>query len=155
MLVRGMKSYTPLLSVVLLGWFALVSCDKKTPAASGPAGEPPASAVPAFLKDIDAAEAGRLVAEKAPPQVLDVRTPEEFAAGHIGGAINLDFNSPGFKEEVAKLERGATYLLHCRSGSRSGKAKPTFEELGFKAIYHLEGGINAWEAAGLPTVKEE
>ena len=86
-------------------------------------------------------------------QLLDVRTRAEWKASHIEGAINVDFKGPGFKEELAKLDRDQPYLLHCRSGNRSSSAKPVFTELGFKVIYHLDGGIIAWEEAGLPTVK--
>ena len=114
---------------------------------------PETPAKEAFLEDVDAKRAGELVAAASPPMVIDVRTPEEYAGGHIEGAVNVDFNAPNFKEELAKLDRDQTYLMHCRSGGRSGQAKPTFEELGFKAIYHLDGGMIAWEEEGLPTVK--
>ena len=105
------------------------------------------------MKDIDAATAGKLVNGENPPTVIDVRTPQEFAEGHIQGAINIDFNSPDFKDELAKLSPDKTYLMHCRSGNRSNRAKPAFKELGFEAIYHLDGGMIAWEEAGLPTAK--
>ena len=113
----------------------------------------PEKATGALPIDIDAKAAGALLEQEKPPVVLDVRTPGEFAAGHIEGAVNIDFKGPGFKDEIAKLDREQPYLLHCRSGNRSGQSKPTFTELGFKTIYHLDGGFLAWEEAGLPTVK--
>lgn len=142
---------------LLIGFTAcllLTNCTKTT---EREAAAPPAkSAAPqpaVILEDVDAAAAAKLIEGQQAPIVLDVRTPEEFAAGHIEGAINVDFKGPGFKEELAKLDRDQPYLLHCRSGNRSTSAKPVFTELGFKAIYHLDGGIIAWEEAGLPTVK--
>jgi rhodanese-related sulfurtransferase len=147
-----MRFFTIALSTFACFWVS--ACTKSN--TEGPGASPAKPAVPArdaFLKDVDAAAAGKLVKQQDPPIVLDVRTPEEFAAGHIEGAVNIDFNSSGFKDEVAKLDPEKTYLLHCRSGGRSGKAKSTFTGLGFKAIYHLDGGLNAWQDAGLPTVK--
>ena len=96
------------------------------------------------MKDIDAEAAGKLIKKQRPPVVLDIRTPEEFAAGHIEGAVNIDFKADSFKAELEKLDRDKEYLLHCRSGGRSGMSKETFTELGFKAIYHLDGGMIAW-----------
>jgi rhodanese-related sulfurtransferase len=58
--------------------------------------------------------------------VIDVRTPEEFAAGHIKGAKNIDFTAGDFKAKISELDRGVTYLMHCQSGGRSGNAMPGF-----------------------------
>ena len=82
--------------------------------------------------------------------VLDVRTPAEFAAGHLAGAINVDFKSPDFQAQAAKLDRGKTYLVYCRTGHRSGLALPLLQRLGFSHLLHLEGGISAWQREGLP-----
>ena len=140
-----------LLPILLLTLLSFASCNRSEDPVSDPRSVD--NKDKAFLEDIDAARANELIAAESPPVIIDVRTPGEFAAGHIDKAINIDFKSPTFKEELAKLDRDQTYLMHCRSGGRSGQAKPIFEELGFKAVYHLEGGTNAWEEAGLPTVK--
>lgn len=76
--------------------------------------------------------------------VLDVRTPEETAQGKIQGAIELDFRSPDFAAEVAKLDPEKTYLVYCRSGNRSGKACHLMAEKGFKNLFNLSGGYLAW-----------
>lgn len=102
------------------------------------------------MKDVDTAEAEKLVTGENPPIVIDVRTPEEFAEGHIEGAINVDVKGENFEAELAKLDPEKEYLLHCRSGARSTSAKPTFEKLGFKSVYHMSGGFDAWTDAGLP-----
>jgi rhodanese-related sulfurtransferase len=82
--------------------------------------------------------------------VLDIRTPDEFAAGHLAGATNIDFQGADFQVRLAQLDRDQTYLLHCASGRRSQSSLSTFSALGFKSIIHLDGGIQAWKSAGLP-----
>lgn len=86
--------------------------------------------------------------------ILDVRTPAEYAQGHIAGAINIDFYSPAFEETVKALDRDDTYFIYCRSGNRSGQARNLMEGLGFAEVYNLSGGINAWQDAGLATVTD-
>lgn len=81
-------------------------------------------------------------------KVIDVRTPGEFSEGHLKGAKNIDFRGDGFKAGIAKLDRDKAYLVHCRSGGRSSSSLAVFKELGFKHIYHLDGGMLGWEKAG-------
>lgn len=85
--------------------------------------------------------------------VIDVRTSEEFAAGHLDGALNLDLESGAFEAELAELDREASYALYCRSGARSRAALDLMVAAGFERVAHLDGGIDAWTSAGLPTVK--
>jgi len=85
--------------------------------------------------------------------ILDVRTPEEYASGHIERAVNLDFYSETFEEELGKLDRDKIYLIYCRSGNRSGKAQDIMKELGFREVYNMRAGMSRWEAVGLPVVK--
>ena len=81
---------------------------------------------------------------------IDVRTPREYAEGHLLGSVNIDYNTADFKEQVNKLYKDESYLLYCRSGSRSATAAQVMIELGFKDVFNMIGGIRAWEAAGLP-----
>ncbi len=80
--------------------------------------------------------------------VLDVRTPEEFDAGHIEGAVMLDFYEPDFATRLAELDPDVPYLLYCRSGNRSGQTAAIMEELGFDNVADVDGGVIAWTAAG-------
>jgi phage shock protein E len=80
--------------------------------------------------------------------ILDVRTPEEFAEGHIEGAVNIDHGSPGFGDIVGELDKDATYAVYCRSDNRSGQAVQRMLSEGFTDLYHLDGGIIAWAEAG-------
>lgn len=83
--------------------------------------------------------------------ILDVRTPEEFADGHIENAINLDYYSETFQDELDKLDKKKTYLIYCRSGKRSSNALNIAGELEFREAYNMLGGIIEWKAEGLPT----
>ena len=85
--------------------------------------------------------------------VLDVRTPEEFAAGHLAGALNIDYKAADFRNRVAQLDKTKEYVVYCRSGRRSMEAAKIMAELGFPKLYNVAGGINDWTAAGFPTEK--
>ena len=84
--------------------------------------------------------------------VIDVRRPDEFATGHIPGAINL--NSANITEHFRSLDPDATYLLCCQRGGRSAGVREKMEEAGFREVYDVEGGMGAWQAAGLPVVRD-
>ena len=110
----------------------------------------------AIFKDLNPGEALALIQEnKDNPNflILDIRTPEEYAEGHLAGAVDLDFYAETFRESLAKLDRAGRYLVYCRSGARTKKAMEIMVELGFQEIYILAGGLNSWLAAGLPVVK--
>lgn len=85
--------------------------------------------------------------------VLDIRTPEEFAEGHLEGAVNIDFYAPDFAQQLAELDPETDYVLYCRSDNRSGQAMPVLEDLGFASVAEVDGGILAWEQAGLPVTR--
>lgn len=80
--------------------------------------------------------------------LIDVRTPEEFAGGHLSGARNIDIEGPNFASEIDSLDQDATYALYCRSDNRSGAALQQMTGAGFGHVYDLRGGIVAWQDAG-------
>ena len=80
--------------------------------------------------------------------LLDVRTPEEVQKGYLKGALNFDFKSPQFTILIEGLDKEKPYLVYCASGVRSGKAADLMREKGFKKVYTLEGGLNAWKKEG-------
>ncbi len=88
------------------------------------------------------------MATKKKSKIIDVRTPEEVAEGHLADATTINFLSPDFASQVVGLNKKGTYLLYCRSGSRTRKAADAMQKMGFKHVYMLEGGINAWKEAG-------
>ena len=86
--------------------------------------------------------------------LVDVRTAEEFAEGHIEGALNIDYFSATFSDDISKVGFEIPVLLYCRSGNRSGKAMKIMKELGFKEVYNLEGGIKGWISSNNPVIVE-
>ncbi len=85
--------------------------------------------------------------------ILDVRTPQEFAEERIENTINLDYYTDTFEGELNKLDKNKPYVIYCRSGMRSGVTLDLMKELGFKEVYNILGGILAWKADVLPTIK--
>ncbi|MGB1382080.1 MAG: rhodanese-like domain-containing protein, partial [Ilumatobacteraceae bacterium] len=97
------------------------------------------------LVDADGAEA---ILASGAVTVIDVRTPAEFADGHLPGAELIDISASDFVSRISALDRSATYFVYCRSANRSGQATALMADLGFESIYELEGGTVGWEASG-------
>ncbi len=106
----------------------------------------------AAYKNLSVDEFARLAADKQ-NVILDVRTPAEFSAGHIPGAVNLDYNAPDFQAKAAALDKSKTYLVHCATGGRSVRACEKLSRLDFPNLYNLPGGFKAWAKAGQPVEK--
>ena len=106
-----------------------------------------------IIEDITPQEAFTLIQNNPDFVILDVRTPEEVDAGYIENAINIDYYSDTFREELDRLDKNQKYLIYCRSGNRSGKASAIMKELNFSEVYNMTGGIVEWRSEGLPTVK--
>jgi len=120
-----MKIIIALLIVVVL----VVACQKKT--AKGVQNIEPTL----FAEKLKATE---------DPQLLDVRTSEEFAGGHIGNADNVDWYGDDFAQKAADYDKSKPVFVYCKAGVRGGKAANKLAELGFTEIYNLEGGIDKW-----------
>ena len=88
-------------------------------------------------------------------QILDVRTPEEFASEHIDKATNINWLGDDFVTNVENLDKSKPVFVYCKSGGRSAKASAKLAELGFKTIYELQGGIMKWNAAGFSKPSEK
>ncbi len=149
-----------LIAVALFGLFA-TSCggdgaaDTATADASTTQADTTGASVGSGIGSVSADEAAALLAN-APDDlvVLDVRTPEEFAEGHIDGAILVDFYDPDFADQLAALDPSVPYVVYCRSGNRSGETMTLLDDLGFESAVDVDGGIVAWSAAGLPTTTD-
>jgi rhodanese-related sulfurtransferase len=114
------------------------------------------------VKHVDAAGAKALLdaaakdASKEGKQkvvILDVRTADEFKAGHLKGAVNVDFMGKEFEKGVGGIDKDAVVVVHCQAGGRSARSLPKLKALGFKNLVHLDGGFGGWEGAGLPVEK--
>ena len=87
--------------------------------------------------------------------ILDVRKADEFAEGHITGAILIDqFQSDFLEQAQAKLPKDKTIAIYCRSGRRSANAAGKLADVGYKCV-NLKGGIIAWKEANMPVTKED
>ena len=86
-------------------------------------------------------------------QIIDVRTPEEFAQGHIENAININIMDNNFETEISKLDKSKKTLVYCKSGGRSSEAAQKLSSMGFENISNLEGGLLAWQNAGLKVIQ--
>jgi rhodanese-related sulfurtransferase len=82
-------------------------------------------------------------------QLIDIRTPREYAEGHIKEAKNINFYDPGFAGYIGKLDKNKAVYIYCRSGNRTGYAVQQLKKMGFTEIYDLRGGINNWKKNNL------
>jgi rhodanese-related sulfurtransferase len=82
--------------------------------------------------------------------IIDVRTPEEYNAEKIEGAIIIDYKNENFKEKITELDKSKVYFIYCRSGRRSSNSRIIMNDLGIKNVFDLEGGILAWKEAKYP-----
>jgi rhodanese-related sulfurtransferase len=101
------------------------------------------------------AQGGDISVEKAAEKmqepnviILDVRTPREFASGHIGGATNINISSADFNQRLKEVPKDTAVVVYCRSGGRSAKAMRIMQDQGFTEVYNMQGGIMAWAQKG-------
>jgi rhodanese-related sulfurtransferase len=105
---------------------------------------------------VTADAAAAWLAETPAAQVVDVRTKEEFDAGHVAGARLIPWTDEDFRVRASKeLDKGKPMFVYCRTGRRSEEAVAALVELGFTDIRHLKGGITAWKEAGKSLTKPE
>jgi rhodanese-related sulfurtransferase len=105
----------------------------------------------AEVETVDAPQAVGII-EAGEHTVIDVRTPAEYAAGHVDGAENIDVTAATFEQQVEKLDKDEEYVVYCQSGNRSASAAATMADLGFTEVVDA-GGILSLEAAGAPIVQ--
>jgi rhodanese-related sulfurtransferase len=135
---------------LLISFFALqlLSCQDTATAAGG--GTNKKVSVDEFQQKLSATPGAQLV---------DVRTPEEYAGGHLQNAQNIDFRSSDFADKMSKLDKSKPVFVYCLSGGRSTNAANQLADMGFKEIYNMDGGIMKWRSAGKPldpgTVKKK
>jgi len=77
-------------------------------------------------------------------QIVDVRTPNEYAQGNINGSTNIDYFGDDFQSKLSALDKSKPVLVYCAVGGRSGKAAKVMKKMGFMVVYDLKGGYNNW-----------
>lgn len=108
----------------------------------------------ATVPTLDCRAARRLIRETPGLTVLDVRDSEEYAAGHIGGSLNISRGGLEFYVEEALPDRAAPLLVVSRAGARALLAARTLQELGYRAVWALEGGLETWRSLGYALERE-
>ena len=122
----------PLLSLLVLS-FLFISCQGQSSKS---------------VQTIDVKSFSEKLKSTENPQLLDVRTPEEYSTEHIGNAINVNWNGVDFDSQASTYDKSKPIFVYCKVGGRSAQAAARLAELGFKEIYNLDGGIMKWNAAG-------
>ncbi len=86
--------------------------------------------------------------------VIDVRTPDEFASGHLDGALNIDIQGSAFASEIGALDKSANYVIYCRSVNRAGQAVTYMQDNGFTGVLTNAGSVDeASSATGIAVVQ--
>ncbi len=108
------------------------------------------------IRNVKAKIFAQLLRNTKNPQIIDIRTPGEYASGHLKNAILINYYDRNFAKNIesAGLDKSRPVFIYCRSGHRSSDAIPLFKKLGFKHIVNLAYGINEWKRLNLPLVKE-
>ena len=124
---------------------ALAACQSAPPPAA-----PAATAAPAA--EAVGTPAQQLIARGPDALVVDVRTPAEYASGHLAGARNVDVQGPDFAAQMDSVARDRPVYVYCRSGSRSARARQTLESMGFRSVVNA-GGFESLAGAGAPVAE--
>jgi len=145
--VAGYSTISVLLLAAVLGLVLIGGCARSETATPTQEGQGQ------IFRNVTPTQAATLIREEDDLVVLDVRTPEEFSQERIENAINVDYYSNTFKDDLNRLDKAATYLLYCRTRNRSSAALSIMKSLEFQEVHHLLGGIDRWKQEGLPTVR--
>ena len=101
-------------------------------------------------RNISVSEAKTMMESNPSLLIVDVRTIQEFAQGHLKGAVNIPLSDLPLRS--GELEKNKPILVYCHTGNRSAQASAILVKAGFTHIYNMEGGISAWTNSGYPTV---
>lgn len=107
------------------------------------------------IDHISSAELLKVLDDESQPLILDVRTAEEYAAGHIPGAVNIHFRELPDQLDELRSQNPSSIVVYCEAGVRAGIAEQTLEEAGFESILHLDGDMREWRSQNLPTITLE
>lgn len=142
---KSRTTWRGLTAALVLVMLAGSGCAGSDSSDEAPQSQAPAAAATAVAEPSSVQEA---IADGA--KLIDVRTPEEFAAGHLRGAVNIDLSGPDFDERVGALDKTSSYVVYCASGNRAGTAIEAMRGQGFGHLTN-GGGFEDLAASGLPT----
>ena len=108
----------------------------------------PETQTPAFKESVSPAELKAMMASNKELVVIDVRTPQEIAGGKIENALEFNITDPAFTEKIKALDKEKEYVVYCKVGGRSAKAKTIMQSEGIKKVSNLVGGYDNYKSAG-------
>jgi len=108
----------------------------------------------AWAQDVSRDALAARMASHDAPLVVDVRTPAEYAQGHLTGALNLPVDEVAARHGALGVPRDADVVVYCKSGKRAARARDTLQSLGYTHVSLLQGSADAWRADGRPMVAE-
>ncbi|QWW20722.1 rhodanese-like domain-containing protein [Schaalia sp. 19OD2882] len=149
--MKARRALTLALGAALV--LGLGACASTAPAGSASGSDASESSSAPAPSAQESSSASQSSSPAASTVLLDVRTPEEFAEGHLEGATNIDVQSPDFADKIAALDKDADYTLYCRSGRRAGQAKALMEQAGFTKVSNAGGVEEASKALNLPITR--
>ncbi len=132
-----------LITILLISTVAF-SCKNENPRTASSESSPSEASVSSYT-NMDVAAFQEKI-KKGKVVIMDVRTVEEYDAGHIEGAINFDVKLPSFASNITKMNEETEYMVYCKAGGRSVTACKIMAKAGLKNLYNLEGGYDAWSA---------
>jgi rhodanese-related sulfurtransferase len=137
-----------------LCFLAIAGCKRESvPSSSAPL-SPPEVSLPDSFRELAPEEITALLQSKPNLQILDMRVETEWAEeGHLAGAHLINFFRANLADHLGTLERQKPYLVYCALGERARLTAAKMAESGFKEVYLLRGGFNAWKKAGLPITR--
>lgn len=142
-----MKSF--IVGIVTLLTLAAIGCGTSVTRLDTP---PPKDAKPGVVNEISPSETLPKV-QAAYAQFVDVRTPEEYAAGHAVRAINIPLSE--LPNKLDRIEKGEPVYVICQTGRRSKEASDILIKNGYNWVFNVTGGTSAWQSAGLPIERLE
>lgn len=113
----------------------------------------PHAATASGLRDVSPEVAYLALQSDASIIVLDIRTPSDFAAGHVEGALNIDYYARDFPDRIQALDPGQTYIVYCQKGVRSRSLMRALIGSRFNDVMHIAEGLAGWRSKGLPFVR--
>ncbi|MBL6448733.1 rhodanese-like domain-containing protein [Fulvivirga sp. 29W222] len=125
---------------------SLASCKQNSEGSNGQETKPTQQT--GKIERVDSEKFEAMLHEYPDAQLVDVRTAREYSSGHLEHAVNIDYNSPSFKNDISKLKKDQPVFVYCAVGGRSASASYILKEQGFTHIVDLGGGIADWKKRG-------
>lgn len=134
---------TPVLLAILV--LSISACTNGSESSNNETSLPNGEVIQTVYERMDVAEFQTKLSTVSDPQLIDVRTPEEYAQGNIPGSVNYNIKGVDFMQKISQLDKNKPVFVYCQAGGRSKKSAKKMKSLGFKEIYELAPGYSQWE----------